>query len=126
VLLNALQSNPADPQIGVRLLAVTESKPNSRGETEEAGLKIEIQDNGSGFSPEIAQRVPSPFFTTRNVGLGLGLTVTRKIIETHHGKLEIVPTKSGHAGLVRITLPMAAAPATAAPTRSATAAKQAN
>jgi nitrogen fixation/metabolism regulation signal transduction histidine kinase len=38
--------------------------------------------------------------------LGLGLTVTRKIIETHHGKLEIVPPKSGHSGIVRISIPL--------------------
>jgi len=38
--------------------------------------------------------------------LGLGLTVTRKIIETHRGKLEIVPAKTGQSGLVRISLPI--------------------
>ena len=68
-----------------------------------------MQDNGSGFSPEAAQKAAAPFFTTRNVGLGLGLTVTRKIVETHHGKLEIVSPKSGHAGVVRISLPLEAA-----------------
>jgi nitrogen fixation/metabolism regulation signal transduction histidine kinase len=52
------------------------------------------------------QKASSPFYTTRNVGLGLGLTVTRKIIETHHGKLEIVPPKSGHSGIVRISIPL--------------------
>ena len=35
-------------------------------------LEIEIQDNGAGFSPEALEKVPQPFFTTRNVGLGLG------------------------------------------------------
>jgi nitrogen fixation/metabolism regulation signal transduction histidine kinase len=77
-------------------------------------LKIEIQDNGAGFTPEIASKVPSPFYTTRNVGLGLGLTVTRKIIETHQGKLEIVPTRAGQSGLVRISLPVDTAAITAA------------
>ena len=69
-------------------------------------LQIEVQDNGSGFTAEAAKRVPSAFFTTRNVGLGLGLTVSRKIIETHHGRLEIVPPQSGHSGVVRVSLPM--------------------
>ena len=59
------------------------------------------------------QRAAAPFYTTRNVGLGLGLAVSRKIIETHHGKLEIVPPKTGHAGIVRISLP--AEPETAKP-----------
>ena len=76
-------------------------------------LQIEVQDNGAGFTAEAAQKVPSPFFTTRNVGLGLGLTVSRKIIETHHGKLEIVPPQSGQSGIVRVSLPLEPAGSTA-------------
>jgi nitrogen-specific signal transduction histidine kinase/DNA-binding NarL/FixJ family response regulator len=97
VMLNALQANPADPKIGVRLNP--EPVTNGRG-----GVQIEVQDNGNGFSSESARKAPAPFFTTRNVGLGLGLTVTRKIIETHHGRLEILPPEAGH-GVVRISLP---------------------
>ncbi|HTI97420.1 MAG TPA: ATP-binding protein [Dongiaceae bacterium] len=103
IILNALQSNPGDPQIGVRLLEV--ALANGNGHVTESGLNIEIKDNGTGFTPELAQKVPAPFFTTRNVGLGLGLTVCRRIIETHHGKLEILPTKAGQNGVVRISLP---------------------
>ena len=98
VLINALQANPTDPKIGVRLQA------ESAGE-ENPGLRIEVQDNGDGFTPEAMQRASAPFYTTRNVGLGLGLAVTRKIVETHRGKLEIIPPKSGQAGIVRISLP---------------------
>ena len=100
VILNALQANPSDPKIGVRLHA------DSNGNGVVHDLQIEVQDNGSGFTPEAAQKAPSPFFTTRNVGLGLGLTVSRKIIETHHGKLEIVQRKTGQSGIVRISLPV--------------------
>jgi signal transduction histidine kinase/ActR/RegA family two-component response regulator len=98
VILNALQANPTDPKIGVRFQSETNGA--------HGGLQIEVQDNGTGFSTEAVQQASAPFFTTRNVGLGLGLTVTRKIIETHHGKLEIVAPKSGHAGVVRISLPL--------------------
>ena len=56
--------------------------------------------------PKPPKKVPSPFYTTRNVGLGLGLAVSQKIIETHHGKLEIVPSPSG---LVRVSLPASSA-----------------
>ncbi|HWD94634.1 MAG TPA: ATP-binding protein [Verrucomicrobiae bacterium] len=100
VILNALQANPTDPKIGVRL------HTDSNGNGVIHDLQIEVQDNGSGFTPEAAQKAPSPFFTTRNVGLGLGLTVSRKIIETHHGKLEILPRKSGQSGIIRISLPV--------------------
>jgi signal transduction histidine kinase len=103
VMLNALQANPADPKVGVRSHA--ESSGNGL-----QGLQIEVQDNGAGFTPEAAQKVPAPFYTTRNVGLGLGLTVSRKIIETHRGKLEILAPKSGQAGVVRISLPLDRSP----------------
>ncbi|HUA67212.1 MAG TPA: ATP-binding protein [Candidatus Saccharimonadales bacterium] len=107
IMLNALQANPKEPRIGVTLHTNT----NGTGGRE---LEIEVQDNGAGFSPETAQKIPSPFFTTRNVGLGLGLTVSRKIIETHHGKLEIVPPQSGQHGTVRILLPIDSTLVTAA------------
>jgi two-component system sensor kinase FixL len=94
IMLNALQANPQRPQIGVKL--------QSAGGAGNHALTIEVQDNGGGFTAEAARRVPSPFYTTRNVGLGLGLAVSQKIIETHHGKLEIVPSPSG---LVRVSLP---------------------
>jgi signal transduction histidine kinase/DNA-binding response OmpR family regulator len=106
IMINALQANPNDARIGVNL------------QTQETGglndLRIEVQDNGTGFTPEAIQRVPTPFYTTRNVGLGLGLAVTRKIIETHRGKFEIVPSTAGHAGVVRISLPVEPDPAHAA------------
>ena len=99
ILLNALQANPKSPTVGVKL----HTGPGNSGGNE---LEIEVQDNGAGFTDEAAQKVPSPFFTTRNVGLGLGLTVSRKIIETHHGKLEIVPPQSGQHGIIRVSLPV--------------------
>ncbi|HEX4646504.1 MAG TPA: ATP-binding protein [Verrucomicrobiae bacterium] len=99
VMLNALQANPSDPKIGVRV----HSDANGNGPKD---VQIEIQDNGAGFSSEAGQKAPAPFFTTRNVGLGLGLTVSRKIIESHQGKLEIINPKAGHSGVVRITLPL--------------------
>jgi signal transduction histidine kinase len=97
ILLNAIQANPAEPKLCVRLgTHVNGSGP---------ALLIEVQDNGPGFSPDLLNKVSLPFFTTRVVGLGLGLTVSRKIIETHQGKLEIVPRSTSAAGVVRIVLP---------------------
>jgi signal transduction histidine kinase len=106
-MLNALQANPKEPKIGVRL-------HTSAGHAGGRELEIEFQDNGSGFTAETAQKVPSPFYTTRNVGLGLGLTVSRKIIELHHGRLEIVPPRAGQHGTVRVLLPIDADMTTAA------------
>ena len=106
IMLNALQANPKTPTVDVRLLTEDSGGPQ--------GVRIEVQDNGSGFTAEAAKKVPSAFYTTRNVGLGLGLTVSRKIIETHHGKLEIVPPQSGQPGVVRISLPVDSGVSTAA------------
>jgi signal transduction histidine kinase len=107
IFLNALQANPKEPKIIVRLKTVA----NGEGKQ---NLEIEVQDNGAGFTPEAAEKVPSPFFTTRAVGLGLGLTVSEKIIETHDGTLEIVPPQSGQHGIVRILLPVDSGISTAA------------
>lgn len=95
ILLNALQANPKGTQVGVKL--------HPGGDNGERAVTIEVQDTGSGFSAEAAEKIPAPFYTTRNVGLGLGLAVTQKIIESHHGKLEIVPSPSG---IVRVSLPV--------------------
>jgi signal transduction histidine kinase/CheY-like chemotaxis protein len=108
IMLNALQANPKEPKIGVRL----HTDANEGGALPD--VQIEVSDNGSGFTAEAAQKAPAPFFTTRNVGLGLGLTVSRKIIETHHGKLEIVPPQAGQPGVVRVSLPADSGMATAA------------
>ncbi len=92
IMLNALQANPKSPHIGVKL----HTEDGTRAVT------IEVADNGTGFTVETAKKIPAPFYTTRNIGLGLGLSVSQKIIETHHGKLEIIPAS---AGLVRVSLP---------------------
>ena len=95
IMLNALQANLQKPQIDVRM-----ESADTKGHR---ALTIEVLDSGSGFCRESADKVTAPFYTTRNVGLGLGLAVSRKIIETHNGKLEIIPSPTG---LVRVSLPV--------------------
>lgn len=99
VILNALQANPADPNVAVR---VTEEGANGT-----PCLRVEVHDTGGGFTRETAEKAQEPFYSTRNVGLGLGLTVTRKIIEDHLGRIEIQPSERG-PGVVRISLPLSA------------------
>ena len=101
IMLNALQANIKEPKIRVRLQVLPDKLNPPK-------LQIDIEDNGDGFSSETAQKAPAPFFTTRNVGLGLGLTVSRKIIESHHGRLEILPSQPGLHGVVRVLLPVEA------------------
>ncbi|HEX3627395.1 MAG TPA: ATP-binding protein [Verrucomicrobiae bacterium] len=106
IILNALQANLKEPNVVGRLQVLSEKSGAP-------GLQIEIEDNGDGFTAEAAQKAPAPFYTTRNVGLGLGLVVSRKIIESHHGRLEIPPPRPGLHGVVRIRLPVEATVAVA-------------
>ena len=99
VILNALQATSGES----RKIAVSVVSVGSNGHR---GVNVEIRDAGAGFSPEAAKRAPEPFFSTRNVGLGLGLTVTRKIIEDHKGRVEIADPTAQSAGVVRIMLPL--------------------
>jgi len=98
VILNALQSNPSGPQVAVR--CDDSSSPNGS-----MTVAIEVQDNGPGFTAEAQKEASTPFFTTRIPGVGLGLAVTRKIVETHRGKLEIPAPQPGQPGVVRVSLP---------------------
>ena len=99
VMLNAIQANTGDAKI--RIEAQSETDTQGHG-----WVHIEITDNGTGFTSEAAQKAPAPFFTTRTVGLGLGLCVTRKIVEVHQGRLAIVAPIAGEPGTVRISLPL--------------------
>jgi len=97
IMLNALQANPDNPTVAVNL-EETKGEPNK--------LTVEVRDSGKGFTMEAAEHAVEPFFSTRNVGLGIGLTVTRRIIESHHGQIEIPPSVKGEPGIVRISLPL--------------------
>lgn len=85
IFLNGLQSGGD----GARRLAVAlNAEPTHDGRAE---LVIQVSDSGRGFTPEAAPRATEPFFTTRNTGVGLGLTIARRVIEAHHGKLDVHP-----------------------------------
>lgn len=68
-------------------------------------LIVEIADTGRGIPEEDLKRIFDPFFTTKSAGsgTGLGLSVTRKIVELHHGHLEI-ENRHVKGALVRVSL----------------------
>jgi two-component system sensor kinase FixL len=69
-------------------------------------LEICVGDSGTGATPEILEQLFRPFFTTKPRGMGLGLSISRRIVEAHGGRLEAAPNPGG--GLTfRFTLPTA-------------------
>jgi signal transduction histidine kinase len=56
---------------------------------------ISVRDNGPGFDPDLVDRASTPFTTTKQDGLGLGLSIVRSIVEAHGGRLSIESSASG-------------------------------
>ncbi|HEX9608391.1 MAG TPA: ATP-binding protein, partial [Gemmatimonadaceae bacterium] len=88
VILNLLR-NASDAMSAVvhhpRLLLVkTEGDENDH-------VRLTVQDSGVGFGPHAADRLFEAFYTTKDDGMGIGLCVSRSIIESHHGRLWAAP-----------------------------------
>jgi PAS domain S-box-containing protein len=81
LLINATQAMPEGRTEGNRVAI--------RVRSEAGGVLVEVNDNGSGMSPEVLRRVFDPFFTTKptGVGTGLGLSICHGIIESFGGTI---------------------------------------
>jgi PAS domain S-box-containing protein len=69
-------------------------------------VQVTIEDTGPGLDPAIVQRVFDPFFTTKPDGLGLGLSISRSIIEAHGGRLWAT-LRAPHGTAFHFTIPVA-------------------
>jgi signal transduction histidine kinase len=76
----------------------------SAGPREQGGYELVIGDTGTGIAEEDRNRIFEPYFTTKPSGLGLGLVLTRKIVEAHGGKI-VVDSQPGKGARVHILLP---------------------
>ncbi len=103
VLVNLLQ-NAID--------AITDAVAETREITiytsrrEDRMAEVAIDDTGIGFHAAAAERMYEPFFTTKPQGMGMGLAISRSIVEMHHGQLSLMPRTAGSGTTVIMALPL--------------------
>ena len=91
--LNAIQAMPRGGALTLSA-AVTDG-----------GVALTVTDSGAGIPPELMPRVFDPYVTTKTKGLGLGLTIARRIVEAHGGSVT-VESQPGRGTCFRVTLPL--------------------
>src|SRR5262249_17978365 len=68
------------------------------------GVEVSVRDDGSGVAPENVPKLFQPYFTTKTYGTGLGLFVTRKLVQEHGGAVTF-ESKVGEGTVFRVYLP---------------------
>ncbi|MBV9290822.1 MAG: hypothetical protein JO222_00100 [Frankiales bacterium] len=83
----------------------------------DGAVQLAVRDNGAGMSAETRGRLFEPFFTTKARGVGLGLAVSKRIVEAHHGDIS-VDSVEGEGSEFRVTLPVITVPRPSSPADS--------
>jgi two-component system sensor kinase FixL len=97
LLLNAFDA--------VKELPASEREVAVRAERDRDTVCVRVSDRGPGFSPENLQKLFTPFFTSKRDGMGLGLSISRSIIEAHGGQL-IAANNSFRGATFEFALPL--------------------
>jgi PAS domain S-box-containing protein len=96
LLMNGIEAmSTAAPPRGLRV---------STQEDGEGGVRIAVEDSGPGFAPETMEHLFDAFFTTKQSGLGMGLSICRSIVGAHGGRLWAEP-RSPRGAIFQFTLP---------------------
>ena len=98
---NGIQAMPmGDPPagsglrvLGIRVARASPEPALSPGRAGPAWVSFAVTDHGQGLSPEVAQRLFTPYFTTKADGMGLGLSLCRTVVEQHGGALTHQPAE---------------------------------
>jgi two-component system, LuxR family, sensor kinase FixL len=67
-------------------------------------VEVFVADTGPGIAPEISEQLFQPFITTKRYGMGVGLSISRSIVESHGGQIVVEPNKGGGT-VFRFTMP---------------------
>ncbi len=99
LLLNALEATPLKGE--VRLEMVRESDQDH----DDDSIGIRVSDSGHGLPDHLGSRIFDPFVTTKETGIGLGLSISRRIVEDHGGQITAANIPQGGA-LFTVRLPL--------------------
>jgi len=105
ICLNSIQAMPEGGELRVSVLSVPAADDESAGAVAPGGkVKILIEDTGVGISAHQKDKVFDPFFTTKADGVGIGLSISHKIIGDHGGTIQI-RSGDGEGAAFEICLP---------------------
>lgn len=102
LLLNALEALPGGGSVSISL-ALSPSALATEGDSRDSPpappdwLQLTVADNGSGLPEELGERVFEPFVSTKETGLGLGLSISKRIVESHGGRITAANRPCGGA-----------------------------
>ena len=94
LIMNAVQAMPDGGKLSIR----------TKNEALHQRILITFEDTGIGIEPNDLKRIFDPFFSRKSKGIGLGLTVTKRIVEDHYGQIQ-VNSENGNGTQVHIHLP---------------------
>jgi signal transduction histidine kinase len=97
IFINAIEAIRGKGIVEIRLSA------------ERKELMLQVRDSGQGMEKEILDKIFDPYFSTKDVGTGLGLPIAKKVIEDHGGSIR-ADSQIGHGTIITIKLPFAEAP----------------
>ncbi len=100
LMRNGMEAMAQVPPAARRLEVEAERHAGADGDT----VVVTVADRGGGIAPEVAEKLFSPFFSTKPEGMGMGLAICRSIVELHRGRLEFAPREGGGT-VFAITLP---------------------
>jgi signal transduction histidine kinase len=96
VVLNGVQAMSAGGTLQIRALK------------DDSAALIEVIDQGPGIAPEIRDKVFNLYFTTKKTGSGIGLAMSYRVLQLHHGSLDF-KTEVGRGTTFRLVLPLSKA-----------------